>query len=116
MALVFLAACSSGKPPAVQSVEALVQALVAKDEASYLAHTCPDFEDVALLEYDSFSLVETRLEGLSCQVVEEQGDQAKVVCQGHIIASYGAEDQTIELSERTYQVVNHSGEWLVCGY
>jgi len=111
-----LTACSSGKHPAAKSVEALLQALVERDEAHLLTYTCPEFEEEALMEYDSFSLVKTRLEGLDCKLVEQEGDQAKVVCQGQIIATYGSEDQTIELNNRTYQVIKRSGEWLVCGY
>ena len=111
-----LTACSPGKHPAAQSVESLLQALVARDETRYLSHTCPEYEAEALLELDSFSMVRTRLEDLDCQLVKETGDNATVACQGKIIATYGLEDQTFELNERTYQVSQRDGEWLICGY
>lgn len=111
-----LVACASGKHPAVKSVEDYLQALVNRDEAKFLSHICPEFEEQALLEFDSFSLVKTRLEGVDCQVVEERGDHAVVLCKGAIIATYGSEDQSFELGEQPFQVTRRSGEWLVCGY
>ena len=80
-----------------------------------VALTCSTYETDALLEYDAFSLVKTRLEGLDCQTSNEQDDTASVVCQGTIIATYGSEDQNFGLSDRVYQVVNQSGDWLVFG-
>jgi hypothetical protein len=38
-----------------------------------------------------------------------------VLCNGKIIATYDTEDQELDLSVRTYQVVEEGGEWLVCG-
>jgi hypothetical protein len=111
-----ISACSGGKHPAALAVETLIQALVDKNEAQYVTLTCADYELDALLEYDSFSLVKTRLEGLDCQAADVEGDQSAVTCRGEIIATYGAEDQTFDLSERRYNVVNQGGTWLVCGY
>ena len=110
-----LAACSTGKHPAALSVEAFLKALVDKDEAGMVALTCSEFETDALLEYDAFSLVKTRLEGLDCQTSSEQDNRASVTCQGTIIATYGSEDQDFELSDRVYSMVKQSGDWLVCG-
>lgn len=110
-----LTACSGGKHPAAVSVEAYLQALVNKDEARMVSLTCSNFETDALLEYDAFNLVKTRLDNLDCQVSSEQADSATVVCQGAIIATYGNEDQDFDLSERVYQMVKSGGDWLVCG-
>jgi hypothetical protein len=110
------AACAGGEHPAAGAVEAFLQALADKNEAQYVTLTCPDYELDALLEYDSFSLVQTRLEGLSCKADNASGDTAEVTCQGEIVATYGNEDRNFELSERRYQVVNQGGAWLVCGY
>ena len=107
--------CSSSKHPAAVSVEDYLQALVNKDETRLVSLTCDSYEAAALLEYDAFSLVKTRLEGLDCQAGPASGNQAAVTCQGQIIATYGNEDQQFDLSERTYQVTNEGGEWLVCG-
>jgi hypothetical protein len=110
-----LAACSSSKHPAVTAVEDYLRALVGKDEARFTGLTCKDFEADALLEYDSFSLVQTRLEGLNCQAQETSASAASVTCQGQIIATYGAEDQQFDLSKRAYQVRKEGSDWLVCG-
>jgi len=114
LAVGLLTACGSTKPPAALAVEAYLQALVDKDEARLVSLTCPDFEESALMELDSFSLVKTRLEGLDCQA-QAQDDTASVTCQGQILATYGTEDQQFDLSERTFQVKNSGGDWLVCG-
>ena len=112
----FVTACGGEEHPAAAAVEAFVQALVDKNEAHYVTLTCADFEFEALLEYDSFGSVNTHVQGLDCQAVSVDGNRAEVTCQGEIVATYGNEDRTFELSERRYQVVKQDGEWLACGY
>jgi hypothetical protein len=111
-----LPACSGGQHASATAVETFLQALADKNEAQYTTLTCADYELDALLEYDAFSLVKTRLEGLDCQATLVEGDNATVICQGEIVATYGNEDQTFDLSERSYAVINQGGIWLVCGY
>ena len=110
-----LYACSPSKHPAAAAVEAYLKALVDKDEARLVGLTCKDFEADALLEFDSFSLVKTRLEGLKCQAQDTGKSSADVTCQGQIIATYGAEDQQFDLGKRIYQVQKEGSDWLVCG-
>jgi hypothetical protein len=110
-----LNACDSSKNPAATAVESYLRALADKDEARFVGLTCKDFEADALLEFDSFSLVKTRLEGLKCRAQETGEAAASVTCQGQIIATYGAEDQQFDLSERRYQVRKEGSDWLVCG-
>ena len=112
---VLLYACGSSKNPAAAAVESYLRALVDKDEARFVGLTCKDFEANALLEFDSFSLVKTRLEGLKCQAQDTGEATARVTCQGQIIATYSAEDQQFDLSKRTYQVQKEGSDWLVCG-
>ena len=107
--------CSPSKHPAAAAVEAYLRALVDKDEARLVGLTCKDFESDALLEFDSFSLVKTRLEGLKCQAQDTGESSANVTCQGQIIASYGAEDQQFDLGKHIYQVQKEGSDWLVCG-
>jgi hypothetical protein len=114
--MVLLAACQSGTSPAAQAVENFLQALADKNEAVLLSHTCPDYEPDALLELDSFALVQTTLKGVSCQESGMEGDAARVVCRGSIEASYGGERRSFDLAERNYRVVKSGGDWLVCGY
>lgn len=113
-ALLFTA-CAAGSDASVQAVENYLNALVEKDANRLTTLTCGEWEDEALLELDSFQAVSARLEGLACQQTGTDGDTALVLCNGAIVASYNNEDQQLDLSVRTYQVVQEGGEWLVCG-
>jgi hypothetical protein len=111
-----LAACSKSSDDApAKAVEAYLNALVAKDENRLPTLVCGDWEQDALIELDSFQAVTPRLENASCQQTGTDGDTALVQCTGKIIATYNDEDQELELSTRTYQVVQDNGDWLVCG-
>jgi hypothetical protein len=111
-----LAACASGSGDApVNAVENYLAALVAKDADRLSTLSCGEWEDDALLELDSFQAVTARLEGLACEQAGTDGATTLVHCQGNIVATYDGEDQELDLSVRTYQVVQEGGEWLVCG-
>lgn len=112
----FITACSSsnGDAPA-QAVEAYLNALVAKDADLLPTLVCGDWEEDALIELDSFQAVTARLDNLACTQTGTDGDTALVDCTGNIIATYNDEDQELDLSVRTYQVVQQGGEWLICG-
>jgi hypothetical protein len=115
---VLVSACgttASATTPA-GAVTAYIQALVGMDRNHLSALSCANWESTALQEMDSFQAVKTRLVDLSCQASGTDGATTLVKCQGKIIASYNGEDQTLDLSTRTYQVVQQSGEYLVCGY
>jgi hypothetical protein len=111
-----ISACGKAVNPAAKAVEDYLTALVGKNSDRLSALSCADWESNALLEFDSLQAVTTRLEGLSCSVSGTDGTTTDVVCQGKIIASYNNEDQTLDLSVRTYQVVQQGGNYLVCGY
>ena len=111
-----LSACASNNDNApVQAVEDYLTALVEKDANRLTTLSCGEWEDDALLELDSFQAVTARLEGLACEQTGTDGDTALVLCNGNIVATYNGEDQQLDLSVRTYQVVEEGGEWLVCG-
>lgn len=114
---ILLSACtsSSNSTGAVDAVEGYVNALVSNDEASISSLSCADWESSALTELDSLQAVTASLEGLSCQQSGTDGDIALVDCEGKMILSYNGEDQELDLSNRTYQVVEEGGNWLVCG-
>lgn len=116
IATLFLTACASsnGDAPA-RAVENYLNALVAKDADRLSTLSCGEWEDDALLELDSFQAVTARLEGVACEQTGSDGDTALVLCNGNIVATYNEEDQELDLSVRTYQVVQEGGEWLVCG-
>lgn len=111
-----LAACASNVENApVQTVENYLTALVEKDADRLTTLTCGEWEEEALLELDSFQAVTARLEGLACEQTGTDGETALVLCNGNIVATYNNEDQQLDLSVRTYQVVQEGSEWLVCG-
>lgn len=111
-----VSACApNNESAAAQAVENYLTALVEKDANRLTTLSCGDWEDDALLELDSFQAVTARLEGLSCEQTGTDGDTALVLCTGNIVATYNNEDQQLDLSVRTYQVVQEGGEWLVCG-
>ena len=116
LAGIILAACSSSNSDApAQAVEEYLTTLVAKDADRLPTLVCGDWEEDALIELDSFQAVEARLEAMACQQTGSDGETALVDCTGSIIATYNDEDQELDLSVRTYQVVQEGGDWLVCG-
>ena len=115
-ATLLLSACAPKNNDApAKAVENYLNALVAKDENRLTTLSCKDWEDDALLELDSFQAVTARLDGVACSQTGTDGDTALVLCKGKIIATYNNEDQELDLSVRTYQVVQEGGDWLVCG-
>jgi outer membrane lipoprotein-sorting protein len=111
-----LSACASKSNDApAKAVENYLNALVAKDSDRLTTLSCGDWEDDALLELDSFQAVTTKLDSLACEQTGTDGNTALVLCNGKIIATYNNEDQELDLSVRTYQVVQEGGDWLVCG-
>lgn len=115
LAGVILAACAASSDAPASAVEEYLNTLVAKDADRLPTLVCGDWEDDALIELDSFQAVEARLEGMACQQTGTDGETALVDCTGSIIATYNDEDQELDLSVRTYQVMQEGGDWLVCG-
>ena len=114
--ILFAAACASNNDNGPeQAVENYLNALVEKDANRLTTLSCAEWEGDALLELDSFQAVSARLEGLACEQTGTDGETALVLCNGSIVATYNDEDQQLDLSVRTYQVVQEGGEWLVCG-
>jgi hypothetical protein len=111
-----LAACSSSNNDApAKAVEDYLNTLVAMDADRLPTLVCGDWEEQALIELDSFQAVTPRLENVACTQTGSDGDTTLVNCSGRIIATYNDEDQEIDLSGITYQVVQQGGDWLVCG-
>jgi predicted small secreted protein len=110
-----LSACAGGKDIPAQTVELYHQALVDKDEEKLINYSCADWESQAIQDLDSFVAVETTLVDFSCQTVSEEGDTARVTCNGAISATYNGEAQEFPLSGRTFLVVQENNEWRLCG-
>lgn len=116
LANILLTACSSSTTDApAKAVEDYLNTLVAKDADRLPNLVCGDWEDKALIELDSFQAVTARLDNVACKQTGTDGDTALVNCSGKIIATYNNEDQELDLSVRTYQVIQQGGDWLVCG-
>jgi hypothetical protein len=115
LAAILLTACASSNDAPVKAVENYLNALVNKDANKLPTLVCGDWEEDALIELDSFQAVTASLENVACSQTGTDGDTVLVLCTGNIVASYNGEDQKLDLSTRTYQVVQQSGDWLVCG-
>ena len=113
---VLLAACSSSKTDApVKVVEDYWNTIAAKDSERLPTLVCGDYESDALIELDSLQAVTAKLDNFSCAQTGTDGDTTLVKCTGKMILTYNTENQEIDLSTRTYEVVQQGGEWLVCG-
>lgn len=113
---ILLSACgNSASSPAVGAVEGYVNAIVANDADKLSSLSCADWESDALIELDSLQAVTSTLEGFACQETGKDGDNTLVHCDGKMILSYNGENQELDLSTRTYQVIEQGGDWLVCG-
>ncbi len=90
--------------------------MVDRDLNKAVSLSCASWEPQARTEFNSFSAVTLKLNNVVCKPVGEAGSAVQVTCTGSIIANYGAEDLTIDIANRTYQVVNEGGDWRMCGY
>lgn len=112
----FFAACASQAELPAQVIEAYYQALTKKDLNTMISLACPEWEEQARNEYNSFGAVTTQLQGLRCQTTSQEQAKARVNCQGKIIANYGNEVLEIDLSKLTFELVQQGGNWRFCGY
>ncbi|HSM70150.1 MAG TPA: hypothetical protein VK851_01275 [Anaerolineales bacterium] len=110
-----LTACASNTDAPVKAVENYLNALVNKEADRLPSLVCGEWEEDALIELDSFQAVTASLENVSCSQTGTDGDTSLVLCTGNIVATYNDEEQRLDLSTRTYQVVEQGGDWLVCG-
>jgi hypothetical protein len=110
-----LTACSSNTDAPVKAVENYLNALVNKEADALPTLVCGEWEEDALIELDSFQAVTASLENVACSQTGTDGDTSLILCTGNIVASYTGEDQKLDLSTRTYQVIEQGGDWLVCG-
>lgn len=116
-----LAGCAGGQQGggsgAVSAVERYYQALVERDDAAFAQTTCAEWEEQALLEFDSFQGVDIALDdAFSCAETGTEGEATLVTCDGTIEATYGNEKMEFPLAERVHRVQNAGGDWRVCGY
>jgi hypothetical protein len=113
--IIVLAACGA-KGEEAASVEAYLKALTGKDGTRLASLSCAAWEEDAALELDSFQAVDASLQDLACEKTGADEDAALVKCTGKILTTYNQEKQELDLSLRTYRVVQEAGEQRVCGY
>lgn len=110
-----ISACGQASDPAARAVESYFNALVNKDASALSAISCAEWEPDALMELDSLQAVKTQLDNLSCSTSSSDGSTSEVNCQGKILVTYNDENQELDLSVRTYLVVQQGSEYLFCG-
>jgi hypothetical protein len=115
LTVIALTACASKADAPAQAVQNYLNALVNKESDRLPTLVCGEWEEDALIELDSFQAVTARLENAACSQTGTDGEAALVLCTGNIVATYNDEDQKLDLSTRTYQVIQQGGDWLVCG-
>ena len=114
LSVLLLAGCSGDGNAPARAVEDYLDALASKDADRLSLLSCADWEDDAQMTLDSFAAVDVALEGVSCEVGEMEADSALVNCTGAIVTTYEGESQELDLTQQTFEVVQQSGEWLVC--
>lgn len=110
-----LAACAKSADDPAAAASGYWQALADKDSSVLSSLSCANFEAEAKNTLDSFQSVAVKLNDLSCKVSSQEGDKAVVDCSGTFVASYGAENLTINLADHSYSVVKEGGDWRMCG-
>lgn len=111
-----LAGCASEDDP-TEAVEGYYKALVDKDRDTFMGLACPEWEGMALMDFDSFGAVEASLVDLECTKSSGDDDQATITCTGGILVEYDGEDNELfALDEYTYTVIKEDGQWQMCGY
>jgi len=117
IANILLTACASASnsEAPVKAVEDYWNVIVSKDADRLPTLVCGNYEEEALTVLDSLQAVSARLEDLSCNQTGTDGSTALVNCTGKMVLTYDTEDQEIDLSTFTYEVMEEGGDWLVCG-
>ncbi len=116
VAVLGLSACASAPDAPAQAVQSYLEALAAKDFDRVVNLSCAEWEEGATVEVDSLEAVTARLEDVVCRSVGAEGSYTLVDCSGSLVLSYNGEDRSLDLSRRTYRVVQQGGLWLMCGY
>ena len=118
LSLSFLAGCSNqgASSGPTGAIEAYVKALVDKDANQVINLSCAAWEEQARQELRSFDANKMELNALQCEEAGKEGEATLVKCTGTILANYGAEEMSIDLSAWIYKAIQEGGEWRMCGY
>jgi len=113
----FIGAGCSQADPASAAIENYIKAMVDNEPITAINVSCSAWEQKASAEGSAFEGVAVEFDEPACQVIEENGTEATVVCDSTIRFSYdGGETQEIDLSDRQYIALFENGDWKMCGY
>ena len=116
MSVILLEACSNSNSDAPgKAVENYWDAIASKDANRLQTLVCSYWENDAMTAMDALQAVSARLDNVACSQTGTDGDTTLVNCTGNMVLTYDTEDQQIDLSVFTYEVVQQGGDWLVCG-
>ncbi len=111
-----LSACATVGSPS-EAIKAYLEALVSNDEVLAVNLSCVSWEQDALTDVSGLVGVEVALGDVTCQVEDQNDNEATVSCVGNLVFTYaGGEDQFIDLSGNLYRATLEDGEWKMCGY
>jgi len=117
ISILFLAGCGNQEQAnAADAVENYIIALAEKNKNQVVALSCKEWEESATLEVDALLSVEAAVSELNCEIVAEDASGTQVVCSGSLDLTYNDEIRAIDLSRRTYTVMQEDGQWRICSY
>ncbi|MDO9545368.1 MAG: hypothetical protein Q7J07_01285 [Pelolinea sp.] len=115
--LFLVTGCSSQTgPSADEAANDYIIALSEKNKPQVVALSCKEWEESAILEVDALLSVDAAVSDLNCTITGESVSEATVICEGSLDLTYSDEIRAIDLSRRTYTLLNEDGQWRVCSY
>lgn len=89
------------------------KARVAANAAQMQQLSCAAWETQAITQSLSFQSMNAELRDVTCRTTAQDGDTARVECDGQIVTDYNGEQREWELEP--YRVTRENGEWRICG-
>ena len=111
--VLILAGCDSSSDDPAKVIMQYLEARIASDVDALRELSCAAWESQAIREADSFRGRNAELQGVTCAVASQDGDEAVIECEGHIVATYQGEQNTFPVGN--YRVVQEDGAWKMCG-
>ncbi|MBA4384624.1 MAG: hypothetical protein C0410_07800 [Anaerolinea sp.] len=97
----------------VEVTKTYLNAITSKDANQLSTCSSAEWEEEALEMLDTFTSVDTILEDLACRETQNDGIEARVICNGKIIMTYNNEDTELDLSKITFVLKKNNNEWLI---
>ena len=117
ISIIVLSSCGSqAGSNAASAASDYINALAEKNKSQVTALSCKDWEESATLEVDALLSVDAAVSELNCEITGEDNTGTYVVCSGSLDLTYNDEIRAIDLSRKTYTLVQEDGQWRVCSY